>query len=269
MAYGGSTSSSSSASAGARVMRTVVAGLGLLSTAHAQNPYTTGKAHDAANEGPAHRSLAVAPELSWPCKGINPYICGDCPSGELAAHMMNDLSISCNIPDYLGLETKADFDPTLASEVTDTLIYHSKKTQTSMLNPVMMEHVCISPVCRWRLGMAFNAFGHCATMEQPNVDSVNWRNYRDDVFDSDGLSTELSMHTVKHFIAVMQKAKNDCRTVRHTENVHTGLMLHQKYQLTGVDIRTDTTMRNAELAFRQAFAELLGTPMRSLNVRLE
>ena len=66
---------------------------------------------------------------------MNPYKCDKCPSKVIASHMLQDLETSCNIPSWLGLETEADLDPLSSAEVKDSIIYHSKQTQTSTVHP--------------------------------------------------------------------------------------------------------------------------------------
>jgi hypothetical protein len=37
--------------------------------------------------------LPAADALSWPCGGINPYACFDCPTPTIASHILSDLEV--------------------------------------------------------------------------------------------------------------------------------------------------------------------------------
>ncbi|CAD7926788.1 unnamed protein product [Amoebophrya sp. A25] len=192
----------------------------------------------------------------WPIGGILPYRCSGChcPTAELTGQILSDLEASCNIPSYLGLGTAEDLaNPGVA---TDSFIYHSKWTQTSQIHPELMAHMCISPICQWRIEMAYNAFAECSTMG--NSTTASWRHY-----------TALSLTTVKHLILVMKSSKDSCKSTHAPSNIHTGAVILQKIQVTGVDIRSDTTLREAEIAFRMALSNLLEVPMRRLDVRAQ
>eukprot|EP00397_Hematodinium_sp_SG-2012_P000325 GEMP01000325.1.p1 GENE.GEMP01000325.1~~GEMP01000325.1.p1 ORF type:complete len:1532 (-),score=290.54 GEMP01000325.1:1998-6593(-) len=213
------------------------------------------------------------PKGQWPCEGVTPYTCDDCPTCDEAGRIMLDLENSCNIPPTMGLggETYAEgsgYLPHLKSFGAayrfpdgrpDRIIYHTRWSRISKLNPDLHTHLCISPICRWRVEMAFNALANCQTLEKPHGDDVvHWRNY-----------TDFTMHTLKHMVLVMEAAKADCRTVRSPKNVFTGSLVMQTFRVHGIDITTDATLREAELAFRQAFSSLLHYPLRKLNVRIE
>lgn len=213
------------------------------------------------------------PVGKWPCEGVTPYICDDCPTCDEAGRLIADLEKSCNIPEWMGLGGETyqegtgymphlhEFGPEykFADGRPDRIVYHTRWSRISKLNPVLHRHMCISPICRWRVEMAFNALANCQTLERPHGnDVVHWRNY-----------TDFSMHTLKHIVLVMEAAKADCRKVSTPHNVFTGAEIQQTFRVVGVDITTDGTLREAELAFRQAFSNLLDFPLRRLNVRIE
>ncbi|CAD7942956.1 unnamed protein product [Amoebophrya sp. A120] len=193
----------------------------------------------------------------WPIGGILDYKCKEChcPDPSLADQILTDLESSCNIPKSMGLGTVDD----VSAGVTESLIYHSKWTQTSQVHPDLMDHLCISPICRWRIEMAYDAFAECDTLDLPEkAKTTSWRHY-----------SELSLTVVKHFVMVLKSSKEACKSTTSPKNIHTGALIHQKLQITGIDVRSDTTMREGELAFRMALASLLDVPMRRLDVRLE
>jgi len=213
------------------------------------------------------------PRGRWPCEGVTPYTCDDCPTCDEAGRIVMDLEKSCNIPQTMGLggqtyEPGSGYMPHLSPFGSaykhrdgrgDRIIYHTRWSRVSKLNPALHRHLCISPICRWRVEMAFNALANCQTLESPHAnDVIHWRNY-----------TDFTMHTLKHIVLVMEAAKADCRKVTAPTNVFTGAEISQTFRVHGIDITTDSTLRAAELAFRQAFSNLMDFPMRKLNVRIE
>ncbi len=181
---------------------------------------------------------------AWPCQGEAPFKCGECPSCQDAAAIMDDLTKSCNIP---------------ASIKLSELVWHTESDNLATVHPDLKETFCMSPICRWRIELAFNSFATCQALgSKYNARSqVTWR------------EDTLSLHAVKHLIEIFHSAKDSCGQVRAAQQTHSSVEVYQKFLVTGVDVRTDATMRQGELAFRQAFSKILGLPVRRLDVRLE
>jgi len=179
----------------------------------------------------------------WPCTGEVPFICGRCPTCAEADGIMLDLEQSCSIPPNIGL---------------DNIVWHTQHGEHAMIHPDIKRNLCISPICRWRIELAHNAFSLCQTLAGKNI-AITTR-FRDKSY---------TLHTFKRVINVLHKSKNDCHVVRSATNVNTSIMLRQKYLVTGIDVRSDATMRSAEVAYRSAFSRVLNWPKRRLDVRVE
>eukprot|EP00397_Hematodinium_sp_SG-2012_P000359 GEMP01000359.1.p1 GENE.GEMP01000359.1~~GEMP01000359.1.p1 ORF type:complete len:1664 (-),score=340.51 GEMP01000359.1:2260-7251(-) len=208
------------------------------------NPGFSGKLHLIDNkwEGECVPSYALE-EGSWPCTGEVPFVCGRCPTCEEADSIILDLETSCGIPLSVGV---------------DNMVWHTQHSDIAMVNPDMRRNLCISPICRWRIELAHNAFALCQTLAGRNINSkINWRGQAH------------SFHTIKRLINILHKGKNDCHVVRSAQNICSSIMLHMKLLVSGIDVRSDATMREAESAYRTAFARVLNWPKRRMDVRVE
>jgi len=179
----------------------------------------------------------------WPCTGETPFVCGRCPTCAEADAIMLDLEQSCSIP---------------LSITLDNIIWHSQHGSHGMIHPDLRRALCISPICRYRIELAQNAFALCQTLAGKNIFSET--HFRDETY---------SLHTFKRVIFVLHKTKEDCHTVRSATNVAASTMLRMKLLVTGVDVRSDATMRAAEVAYRTAFSRVLNWPKRRMDVRIE
>ena len=71
----------------------------------------------------------------------------------------------------------------------------------------------MSPICRWRIELAFNSFATCQALGSKfNARSqVSWR------------GDTLSLHAVKHLVEVFHSAKDACHQVRASQSVHSSV----------------------------------------------
>ncbi|CAD7942387.1 unnamed protein product [Amoebophrya sp. A25] len=181
------------------------------------------------------------PRGAWPCQGTFPFTCGRCPSAEEASELLDDVTASCNI----------------MQEDVSRIIWHTPKSGFETVHPLLKEAICVSPICRWRVELAANSFATCQAMIDDKDVLVHWRD------------ADWSLITVKRFLDVFHSAKDACHLVRAATNVYSSVQISQKLLVTGVDLRSDVTIREAENAFRQAFSKVLSHPFRRLDVAIE
>jgi hypothetical protein len=78
------------------------------------------------------------------------------------------------------------------------------KNHIVTVHPDLRAKFCVSPVCRWRVELAWNSFATCQALGNGHEaeSKVNWRG---EIF---------SLHTTKRIINVMHDAKDSCHQVR-------------------------------------------------------
>ncbi|CAD7939623.1 unnamed protein product [Amoebophrya sp. A120] len=182
------------------------------------------------------------PSGAWPCQGTFPFSCGRCPTCQEAATLLEDVSNSCSL-DQIHL---------------NEMVWHTQKGSFATVHPDIKEKLCVSPICRWRVELAWNSFTTCQSLARARFEEeVHWRDHT------------LSLVTSKRLIEALHASKDTCHLVTPHQNAASSLMISQKFLVTGVDLRSDITIKEAELAFRQAFSKILHHPLRRLDVSVE
>eukprot|EP00392_Amoebophrya_sp_AT5.2_P005660 g5669.t1 len=191
------------------------------------------------------KCIKEPPRGAWPCQGTFPFTCGRCPTCQEAATLLEDVSNSC---EFSHIHLNQLVWHTSASSSTSGASFQT-------VHPDIREKMCLSPICRWRVELAWNSFATCQALARDRwEEEVHWREHT------------LSLVTAKRIIDVFHGSSKDCHIVRAKQNVYSSLMIQQKFLVTGIDVRSDTTMKQAEVSLRQAFAKILHHPMRRLEV---
>ena len=118
---------------------------------------------------------------------------------------------------------------------------------TKRVHEELRRAVCLSPICRWRVELAFHSLATCEDSANEAEIAFNGR--------------QVSLDTLSAVIGAMRTAKTSCGLLAATtaRRSKTKTILLQRLTVTGVDVRSDATMRAAEIAFKQGFTQPLTT----------